>query len=471
MSPLIRLALIALARSASPPLCSATKRGRETACKAVVGAAPRQEAPSTTLRVVPLPRFAGKGSRPSPSAWGRLKAVVAFGLALGFAALAPTAFAHVRSESHSVWEINGGNIDLVMTIPKVESQRLNPNGPQVDDPVIEKYLSDRVYPLSAKVRCPLVPPIVALSSAPEFRRFDFTYKCPSGKDLEIHSGAFFDMVASHTNFAQIQNVATGDFVEELITNDRQQVQVTGGEQSKLKSASIFEFIRMGIMHIFTGVDHMSFLLGMVMISRNLRDLIFVVTGFTIGHSITLALAVTGVIRPHADFIDALVALTICLIGAENLAVATRRPAFFALGLASIILAMAGIKFMGYGGLPILLSLGAGLFTANYLMISGHLADAGRLRMIITLVFGLIHGFGFAAGLLELQIPPGRLAEMLVGFNIGVEIGQLTLVLGVLTLVWALSKIKWTLPRPIFVDLASTFLVAEGLFWYISRSFV
>jgi hypothetical protein len=88
-----------------------------------------------------------------------------------------------------------------------------------------------------------------------------------------------------------------------------------------------------------------------------------------------------------------------------------------------------------------------------------------------LVFGLIHGFGFAAGLLELQIPPGRLAEMLVGFNIGVEIGQLTLVLGVLALVWALSRIKWTLPRPIFVDLASTFLVAEGLFWYISRSFV
>ena len=403
--------------------------------------------------------------------WRRLLLVLGLAMLGAAGVMEPKAWAHVRSESHSVWEINGNDVDLVMTIPKIESQRLNPNGPQVDDPVLETYLANRVFPLSGKVRCPLVPPIVALSSAPEYRRYDFTFKCASDKDISIQSSAFFDLVASHTNFAQIQNVRTGDFVEELITNDRQQVQVTGGEQSKLKSASIFEFIRMGIMHIFTGVDHMSFLLGMVMISRKLRDLIFVVTGFTIGHSITLALAVTGVIRPHADFIDALVALTICLIGAENLAVATRRPAFFALGLASIILAMAGIKFMGYGGLPILLSLGAGLFTANYLMISGHLADAGRLRMIITLVFGLIHGFGFAAGLLELQIPTGRLAEMLVGFNIGVEIGQLTLVLGVLTLVWALSKIKWTLPRPIFVDLASSFLVAEGLFWYISRSFV
>ncbi len=403
--------------------------------------------------------------------WRRLLLVLGLAMLGAAGVMAPKAWAHVRSESHSVWEINGNDVDLVMTIPKIESQRLNPNGPQVDDPLLEKYLADRVFPLSAKVRCPLVPPIVALSSAPEYRRYDFTFKCASDKDISIQSSAFFDLVASHTNFAQIQNVRTGDFVEELITNERQTVQVTGGTESKLKTASIFEFIRMGIMHIFTGVDHMSFLLGMVMISRRLKDLIFVVTGFTIGHSITLALAVTGVIRPHADFIDALVALTICLIGAENLAVATQKPAFFALGLGGIIVAMAVVKLMGFGGLPILLSLGAGLFAANYLMISGHLPDAGRLRMIITLVFGLIHGFGFAAGLLELQIPPGRLAEMLVGFNIGVEIGQLTLVLGVISLVYGLSKIKWTVPRPIFVDFASAFLVAEGLFWYVSRSFV
>ena len=154
----------------------------------------------------------------------------------------------------------------------------------------------------------------------------------------------------------------------------------------------------------------------------------------------------------------------------NLPLVLNALADAALSSRAMILMALG-KVLGFGGLPALLTLGAGIFAANYLMISGHLSNAARVRLVVTLVFGLIHGFGFAAGLLELQIPPGRLAEMLVGFNIGVEIGQLTLVLGVLTLVWALSKIKWTLPRPIFVDLASTFLVAEGLFWYISRSFV
>ncbi len=130
------------------------------------------------------------------------------------------------------------------------------------------------------------------------------------------------------------------------------------------------------MHIFTGVDHMSFLLGLILISKRLRDLVFVVTGFTIGHSITLALAVTGLLRPHAEYIDALVALTIALIGAENIAVQTRRPGVVATLLGTLLMVMAGLNMAGVGDLPMLLLLGAGLFSSCYLMISGHLRDAG-----------------------------------------------------------------------------------------------
>jgi HupE / UreJ protein len=104
------------------------------------------------------------------------------------------------------------------------------------------------------------------------------------------------------------------------------------------------------------------------------------------------------------------------------------------------------------------------------VISGNLGDAGRLRMLITLVFGLIHGFGFAADLLELQLPPERLAELLVGFNLGVEIGQLTLVIGATLLVVLLRKLRLALPRPIVVDVGSAFLVGLGVFWYVSRSY-
>jgi hypothetical protein len=225
------------------------------------------------------------------------------------------------------------------------------------------------------------------------------------------------------------------------------------------------------MHILTGPDHMSFLLGLVLISRRLRDLIFVVTGFTVGHSITLALAVTGILRPHAEYIDALVALTIAMIGAENIAVATHRPGTVATGIGLPLIVMAAASFAGIGTLPPLLLLGSALFCSNYLMLSGHMRDAGRLRLVITLVFGLIHGFGFAATLLEMQLPPAKLGQILLGFNLGVEIGQLSLVLALIALVRLLVRAKLSLPRPIVVDTVAAGLVAVGTYWFIGRSYV
>ena len=227
---------------------------------------------------------------------------------------------------------------------------------------------------------------------------------------------------------------------------------------------------MGVMHIFTGIDHMSFLLGLVLISRRLRDLVFVVTGFTIGHSLTLALAVTGIIRPHAEFIDALVALTIALIGVENIAIASHRPGKVALATGLALGTMALLRVFGIGLLPPLLLIGAAIFSANYLMVAGHLRDAGRARLVVTLVFGLIHGFGFAADLLESRLPKQKLAEILVGFNLGVEMGQLTIVLLLTGLVALLTRIRWTLPRPIVTDILASGLVLIGTYWFVSRSF-
>jgi hypothetical protein len=258
---------------------------------------------------------------------------------------ASAAGAHTRSQSHSVWEIKGAEVDLVMTIPVLEADRLSDGQNAPPDERVKSYLTDRVYPLAGGKRCRLVPPVQTLSSAAGFRKYDFTFTCASPNDLQIHSTAFLDIVPSHTNFAQVQNALTGEFTEQLLTAQRQTVDVTGSEGSRLKRARFVEFIRMGTMHIFTGVDHMSFLLGLVLISRRLRDLVFVVTGFTIGHSLTLALAVTGVLRPHAEYIDALVALTIALIGAENIVVQTRKPTFVALAAGASLAFMALLHWL------------------------------------------------------------------------------------------------------------------------------
>jgi len=201
-----------------------------------------------------------------------------------------------------------------------------------------------------------------------------------------------------------------------------------------------------------------------------RDLLFVITGFTLGHSLTLGLAVTGVLRPNPQYIDALVALTIALIGAEIIGDSTHRPLPVALSLGGLLLCFALAKVAGLGvTLPATLLAGGAVFTASYLMLTGHMGDAGRVRLVMTLVFGLIHGFGFASNLLEMQLPRHRLGELLLGFNVGVEIGQVAVVLSALFLVYVLMRARLAIPRPLFSDVAAAFLVGEGLFWFAGRS--
>jgi hypothetical protein len=384
-------------------------------------------------------------------------------------ALAAQATAHTKSTSYSNWRIEGAEVHLSFTVPLIETARLNQAGEtQPPNERVEAYLAGRLTVSAGGKACPLTAPVKPLAASVQFRRFELNFKCPSDKDIALHSAVFFDLVPSHVSLAQIQT-SDGRLIQQLFTKDEQTL-ATSGKDENMRDAGFLRYVQMGIMHIFTGVDHMSFLLGLVLISRRLRDLVFVVTGFTIGHSATLALAVTGIIRPHAEFIDALVALTIAMIGAENIAVATHRPGIVAGGVGGTLLLMAAASALGLGGLPSLLLLGAGLFAANYLMLSGHLRDAARLRIVVTVVFGLIHGFGFAADLLELRLPSGQLFSILLGFNLGVEVGQLTLVLVALGLVALLVKARLALPRPIVVDTLSAGLVGLGMYWFISRSY-
>ena len=393
-------------------------------------------------------------------------------VALMWLALVPggPASAHTRSQSHSAWLIDGPLVHLGFTVPDIEAARLTADGRAPDDARLLAYLAPRVGVEAHGKPCPMTAPPRTVAASTGFRRIEILFLCADTRDMALHSTAFFDVVPSHTNFAQIQTVQ-GDFFEQLLTRDASEVAISGpASQHRLKDAGFLQFVAMGVMHIFTGVDHMSFLVGLVLISRRLRDLIFVVTGFTIGHSLTLALAVTGVIRPHAEYIDALVALTITLIGVENVASATHRPGLVALWTGGALLLMTGLRLAGVGVLPPLLLLGAGMFSANYLLVSGHLRDAGRVRLVATLVFGLIHGFGFAADLLESKLPAGRLAELLLGFNLGVEIGQLTLVIALTLATALLVRRGWALPRPIVGDVAAAGLVGLGTFWFVARSF-
>lgn len=174
-----------------------------------------------------------------------------------------------------------------------------------------------------------------------------------------------------------------------------------------------ELVRLGVEHIVTGYDHLVFLLGLVLLGGRWRALVWVVTAFTLAHSITLGVAALGVWSPSPRVIEPLIAASIVYVGVEN---------FFA-------------------------------------------RDAER-RWRVTLPFGLIHGFGFAGALAEVRLEPGRVPLALLAFNLGVELGQLAVLAPVLPLILWLRRRRWFEERG--VRCVSAAIVAAGLVWFVSR---
>ncbi|MEY2934876.1 MAG: hypothetical protein RL033_5625 [Pseudomonadota bacterium] len=183
--------------------------------------------------------------------------------------------------------------------------------------------------------------------------------------------------------------------------------------------SFGRYLRLGVEHILGGLDHLLFLCGLLVICRRVRSVIAIVTCFTLAHSLTLALADLDVVYLPAHIVEPLIAATIVFVGVENL---WRRSEPEGTWL--------GRKAVAFG-------------------------------------FGLVHGLGFAAALRELGL--GAYGASVVGpmlaFNLGVEVGQLSVAALLLAVVWSLPRSgRWQqLPR-----LASLAIAGVGLFWLIQR---
>ncbi len=194
------------------------------------------------------------------------------------------------------------------------------------------------------------------------------------------------------------------------------------------------------------------------------------TGFTLGHSITLSLAVLGVVRPDLPAIEAMIGFTIALVAVENVSVDAGAGLPIALVAAAALGGLAALGRFVHVALPARTLLGLAMFAPCYLMLTGTRESDAKLRPVLTVLFGLIHGFGFASALMDLGLPNDRLAPALFGFNAGVEIGQVCIV----SVLWggALAVRRFR-PRQDFrlsLDALSAALCALGLFWFVSRAF-
>ena len=249
-------------------------------------------------------------------------------------------------------------------------------------------------------------------------------------------------------------------------------QLTSAQVSNSSLATMRAYTVLGFQHILEGLDHIAFLLALMLLVKRLGDVAWIVTGFTIGHSITLSLAVLNVVQANMALVEAVIGLTIALVAVENVAVrSVYRRAIPALVGAALLVMSLVFLFNGIGHPPALSLLGLAMLSYCYLAISNEPARALRIRPIVTLMFGMVHGFGFANVLQQVGIPDDRALFALLGFNVGVEVGQLLIVLLMsLLLALFLAAFKnWN--KQLAADLLSALLCGLGTFWFVQRAYM
>ena len=177
------------------------------------------------------------------------------------------------------------------------------------------------------------------------------------------------------------------------------------------------FIKAGIEHIVPkGLDHILFVLGLFFSSLILGSLLWQVTAFTLAHTITLALAALGFMQIPGAIVEPLIALSIVWIAVENCVY----------------------------------------------------KQTNKWRPFIVFGFGLLHGLGFATVLSQYGLPKGNFVPSLLAFNIGVELGQLLVLVIAALLVWFIRNKSWYRQR---VQLPASLMIAlVGLFWFVERVF-
>ncbi|MBP1684251.1 MAG: HupE/UreJ family protein [Deltaproteobacteria bacterium] len=401
--------------------------------------------------------------------WGGLRS---WGLTLTVLLFATSiAVAHDRTTSYSTWEIQGRGAHVTVRLSLLDVSRF----PWAAEPDVEStlgaYLGHHLELIAGETPCPISEGPRPLTAAPGRVVYEWRLRCPASGALQIRGDVLLAVAPTHLHFARVTRDGSGP--AERLLSEREPTwrldEPTAAFAREGGGTTVVDYIRLGVEHILSGYDHLAFLLALLLIGGGFGQVARVVTGFTVGHSITLGLVVLGYLRPDPAPVEALIGFSIALVAAENVWLTSRRSAILPCVIAATLGATALAAAHGHGRVPPLTLTGLAIFALSYF---GLLRRAGRvasLRWAIAFIFGLVHGCAFAGVLVEAGLPTDRLAAALFGFNLGVEAGQLAAV----AVVWPALRYLETRRddwRLAVLHYGSTAVLALGVFWFVSRTF-
>ena len=376
-------------------------------------------------------------------------------------------FAHNRSESFSDWAISidqsKKTVSGIFTVKEREATRIPSDQDGSIGSRLVDYLEKRVSFFTLESECQARRSTL-LAAQQGFLRVMLEFHC-SGDGLQLKMRPFQDLVSGHIHFARVR-FENGSLEEYLFTarNPKARIQTKTGDR-ETSNSGFFDYFVIGIEHIVSGVDHLAFVLAVMLLARTGRNIAVAVSGFTLGHSVSLALAVLGFAEPNDKLVESLIGFTIALAAIEFGVSLTRSSAWAVVLLALVILSCVFVS-----GHPVVL-IGLLLFSSCYLLLGQRLEKPERsVRPVVTGIFGLVHGFGFAGLLLNRELPTDQIVEALLGFNLGVELGQLAFVLatGVAVSLSLRMHLLSRFSRQLFRDVVLSGLAGFGFFLFIDR---
>lgn len=380
---------------------------------------------------------------------------------------------HTRSESYSTWRVIGSEVLGRISVPGLEATRL----PEAEDGSrsLAAILADEVESTTRVMdingtdcRLESLQPIAAAAG---ILQLELSFVC-AAEPARILYAALFDVAPSHIHYARVFD-EDQLLAETLLSADQVGIELRGSDEEA--SYRFADFFRLGVDHILGGLDHIAFLIGLLLVAGTMKRSLVAVTGFTIGHSVSLAAAVLGFVSADARLVEAFIGFTVGLIALEYFLLRDSRTRALS-GVTGIFSATTGIVAFGVGavsGHELFAYLGLAIFAWCYLQAAALLDEgvsaSGRSGLVLlaaTFCFGLVHGFGFAGFLVDTGLLGTALFAPLLGFNLGVEAGQLLLIAATMALAYPLRK---SLPA-IFPEVVAAGLCALGVFWFVSRSF-
>lgn len=372
--------------------------------------------------------------------------------------------AHTRSQSFSTWTIGETTLEGVYQVDAYRATQLS-QAPEDLPKLLRDHLSKTV-----KLTQDGQPCTATLHTAGAPRgdlRVALRFACPkrlADAPASLTMGAFFDVSVSHVHYIRATD-ARGRVAEAVLTQGRTAFGI--GPASQARESTFGNFLQLGFEHVLSGLDHVAFLIALALLAGGLWRILIAVTGFTLGHSLTLGLVAFGVLKPDTAAVEALIGFTVAWAAGDALARARNVSPWYGLIGAVAILALPLVA--GLAGVPVLswlLLAGLALFAGT--MSFARSFDAPYVAPAIAAIFGLAHGAGFAGPLLEMEIPGDQMVWTLLAFNLGVEGGQLA-ALGIMgAVLWVFGRAKFKMPRLAF-DAAAALLFALGVFWFVSRA--